>query len=282
MSRRATTWEQYTHELFNQAHLSLIAEDRYEITERSREEDRSERSREEDRSERSREEDRTLPTPRRNSPPPLLPITPLTLLSTLQEHFISTPPSPPSQRTSTPTSQRNSPSTTPPSRRTTSPSRRTTPPSRRTTPPSRRTTPPSRRTTPPSRRPTPPTSTPISTPLFHANISTPSTDCYSPTRREMEEEIRLQRKVCGVCGDVARSLHFGGLACDSCKAFFRRAVLSKAYRTFVCTSDQQCVITVDSRRSCQECSWLKDNQTCDVELKYYNSVNLLDTIHFSN
>jgi Zinc finger, C4 type (two domains) len=41
-------------------------------------------------------------------------------------------------------------------------------------------------------------------------------------------------RICGVCGDRARSLHFGGLSCDSCKAFFRRAVQSGTYKNFQC------------------------------------------------
>ena len=37
-------------------------------------------------------------------------------------------------------------------------------------------------------------------------------------------------KICGVCGDVARCYHFGGLCCASCKAFFRRAVVNDRYK----------------------------------------------------
>ncbi|XP_059475007.1 thyroid hormone receptor beta-A-like isoform X2 [Neocloeon triangulifer] len=65
-------------------------------------------------------------------------------------------------------------------------------------------------------------------------------------------------RICGVCGDRARSLHFGGLSCDSCKAFFRRAVQSGTYRNFQCPHqpggwNKFCVITVASRKSCQKC-----------------------------
>ncbi|KAK8723870.1 hypothetical protein OTU49_011579, partial [Cherax quadricarinatus] len=111
---------------------------------------------------------------------------------------------------------------------------------------------------PPSKRTTPSTS-PLSQRIPMAPITKPllppttSTDCYSPTREEMEEELRLKRKVCGVCGDEARSMHFGGLACDSCKAFFRRAVVSNIFSSFVCYIDHHCAITVDSRRNCQAC-----------------------------
>jgi hypothetical protein len=45
-------------------------------------------------------------------------------------------------------------------------------------------------------------------------------------------------KICGVCGDVARCYHFGGLCCASCKAFFRRAVVNDRYKQVHCTSYQ--------------------------------------------
>ena len=41
-------------------------------------------------------------------------------------------------------------------------------------------------------------------------------------------------KICGVCGDVARCYHFGGLCCASCKAFFRRAVVNDRYKQVLC------------------------------------------------
>ncbi|XP_064122653.1 uncharacterized protein LOC135226893 [Macrobrachium nipponense] len=85
------------------------------------------------------------------------------------------------------------------------------------------------------------------------STSSHSRDSYSPTREEMERELEMKKKKCEVCGDVARSLHFGGLACDSCKAFFRRGVISGGYKDFVCCNNENCAITVANRRSCQAC-----------------------------
>ncbi|KAB7505505.1 Thyroid hormone receptor beta-A, partial [Armadillidium nasatum] len=64
-------------------------------------------------------------------------------------------------------------------------------------------------------------------------------------------------KECGVCGDVAKSMHFGGLSCDSCKAFFRRSVQNNAYKGFSCPYEKKCVIGVSSRKACQYCRFEK-------------------------
>ncbi|KAF0309075.1 Vitamin D3 receptor [Amphibalanus amphitrite] len=61
------------------------------------------------------------------------------------------------------------------------------------------------------------------------------------------------QKVCGVCGERAKSHHFGGMACDSCKAFFRRSVQSEACNHFRCSYDGCCHITISTRKSCQFC-----------------------------
>ena len=60
-------------------------------------------------------------------------------------------------------------------------------------------------------------------------------------------------KLCGVCGDTAKSMHFGGMACDSCKAFFRRSVQGQSFTTFSCSADQKCIISKKNRKNCQYC-----------------------------
>ncbi|XP_023225253.1 thyroid hormone receptor beta-like isoform X1 [Centruroides vittatus] len=64
-------------------------------------------------------------------------------------------------------------------------------------------------------------------------------------------------KVCGVCGDRAKSYHFGGISCDSCKAFFRRSVQNEAYKNFHCPYEGKCEITISSRKCCQYCRFQK-------------------------
>ncbi|XP_003748267.1 vitamin D3 receptor [Galendromus occidentalis] len=66
-------------------------------------------------------------------------------------------------------------------------------------------------------------------------------------------------KVCGVCGDRAKSYHFGGISCDSCKAFFRRSVQNEAYKNFQCPYEGRCEITITSRKCCQFCRFRKCN-----------------------
>ncbi|XP_064097045.1 uncharacterized protein LOC135208609 [Macrobrachium nipponense] len=62
----------------------------------------------------------------------------------------------------------------------------------------------------------------------------------------------VEKKICGVCGDTAKSYHFGGLCCSSCKAFFRRSIQSEAWQNFFCLKDGVCVMR-ENRRACQAC-----------------------------
>lgn len=71
------------------------------------------------------------------------------------------------------------------------------------------------------------------------------------------KNLSIVPKLCQVCGDKAKSFHFGGLSCDSCKAFFRRSVHNDAYKGFHCVYKNTCEITVNSRKSCQFCRFQK-------------------------
>lgn len=64
-------------------------------------------------------------------------------------------------------------------------------------------------------------------------------------------ELKVDTKVCGVCGDKALGYNFNAVTCESCKAFFRRNALAK--KEFRCPFNEQCEITTVTRRFCQRC-----------------------------
>ena len=68
------------------------------------------------------------------------------------------------------------------------------------------------------------------------------------------------RVMCPICrdGDAGIHKHYGGKACVSCRAFFRRAVQNEAFNTFVCMNigtnlNSKCDINSKSWRSCRYC-----------------------------
>ena len=61
---------------------------------------------------------------------------------------------------------------------------------------------------------------------------------------------------CHVCGDTAgRHSYYGGQACTSCRAFFRRAVQSEYCFAYICLKDKECIINIKSRKKCQYCRY---------------------------
>ena len=98
----------------------------------------------------------------------------------------------------------------------------------------------------------------------------PSPTTLSPSASGHHSLRSVKTKICGVCGDRAKSYHFGGISCDSCKgehgpkirpeltivgfaAFFRRSVQNDAYKNFHCPYEGQCDINMSSRKCCQYC-----------------------------
>ncbi|XP_040577849.1 nuclear receptor subfamily 6 group A member 1 [Lepeophtheirus salmonis] len=67
---------------------------------------------------------------------------------------------------------------------------------------------------------------------------------------------KMTEMVCNVCGDKAPDhIHYGGIACFSCRAFFRRSV--PKHTTYFCSTDQACMITITTRKNCQFCRYKK-------------------------
>ncbi|KAJ6221075.1 hypothetical protein RDWZM_006887 [Blomia tropicalis] len=60
---------------------------------------------------------------------------------------------------------------------------------------------------------------------------------------------------CKICGDKGIGFNFGVQTCESCKAFFRRNALSK--KEFKCPFENNCDITVKTRKYCQKCRLIK-------------------------
>ncbi|VDM99875.1 unnamed protein product [Thelazia callipaeda] len=65
---------------------------------------------------------------------------------------------------------------------------------------------------------------------------------------------------CVVCGDKAIGKHYGAVACNGCKGFFRR---SKFYFSvwqnlqYTCRFSKQCNIDKDHRNACRYCRFQK-------------------------
>jgi len=66
---------------------------------------------------------------------------------------------------------------------------------------------------------------------------------------------------CPICEEISthqpHQVHYGGQACFSCRAFFRRANQTTKTPQFACKKKGNCKITVKSRRKCQKCRYLK-------------------------
>jgi len=74
---------------------------------------------------------------------------------------------------------------------------------------------------------------------------------YRHHSRECEED-----RLCKVCGEKAgKHSYYGGQACPSCRAFFRRSVQSGYNATYYCVKDGQCQVTLKTRKNCQACRY---------------------------
>jgi hypothetical protein len=69
-------------------------------------------------------------------------------------------------------------------------------------------------------------------------------------------------KNCFVCGEVSKSgedfvRSYGGVACCSCRAYFRRATHRSKERRMICKKDKKCNVMLQNRQSCKKCRYDK-------------------------
>ena len=95
-------------------------------------------------------------------------------------------------------------------------------------------------------------------------VQSPSSESgYSSTNQEEQSFSASSSNgvdLCLVCraAVATRHVHYGAAAaCNSCRAFFRRAAQSSNYAGFACSvsgnSSERCVIRPKSWKSCQKC-----------------------------
>lgn len=63
------------------------------------------------------------------------------------------------------------------------------------------------------------------------------------------------QSLCTVCGDFARWQHYGVLACEGCKGFFKRSVQKDA--KYACNARSRCSISKKTRTHCPYCRYQK-------------------------
>jgi len=87
--------------------------------------------------------------------------------------------------------------------------------------------------------------------------STRSPEAGNSSGGPKRKRPKFIRKVpCHVCGDVANDhIHYGAIACYSCRAFFRRGVSSSVQ--FFCSQSNDCKIDKTTRKHCQACRFKK-------------------------
>ncbi|XP_070566417.1 thyroid hormone receptor beta-A-like isoform X2 [Ptychodera flava] len=77
-------------------------------------------------------------------------------------------------------------------------------------------------------------------------------DSMGQCSRAVEQEAALP---CKVCGDKSSGFHYGVMACEGCKGFFRRSIQKKIeYR---CHFSGNCLIERINRNRCQHCRFKK-------------------------
>ena len=103
---------------------------------------------------------------------------------------------------------------------------------------------------------------------------TPESTTSNPGGPKRKRPKFIRKVPCHVCGDVANDhIHYGAIACYSCRAFFRRGVSSNVQ--FFCSQNNDCKIDKTTRKHCQVCnSHFKNNFQQKVFKKNISGLSL--------
>ena len=95
--------------------------------------------------------------------------------------------------------------------------------------------------------------------LLNSQLETTSCE-HNSIRMEAETNMKQdncqpkQIPLCTVCTKPAlKYSSYGGVACSSCRSFFRRSAQKERFRDYKCHKDKMCIISSDTRRNCQQC-----------------------------
>nr|XP_006817041.1 PREDICTED: retinoic acid receptor gamma-like [Saccoglossus kowalevskii] len=79
----------------------------------------------------------------------------------------------------------------------------------------------------------------------------------TPEADKLPDLKKLPKEPCAVCGAPSSGFHFGATTCEGCKGFFRRSVEERNCGDYKCKKSKSCIITKDTRSSCQYCRFQK-------------------------
>ena len=77
----------------------------------------------------------------------------------------------------------------------------------------------------------------------------------SSAKAAASEASEPDESKCHVCGDKSTGSHFGGISCESCKAFFRRSVQKSRHADYKCSYAAACHMNTSTRKICQFCRY---------------------------
>jgi hypothetical protein len=79
------------------------------------------------------------------------------------------------------------------------------------------------------------------------------------TQQQQHHQVQQQQQTddtkCHACGDKSTGSHFGGISCESCKAFFRRSVQRNRWEEYKCSYSGECKMNTSTRKICQSCRY---------------------------